>query len=160
VTINPSNWPKLGTLGSQIVLTHELTHVATRAETTSATPKWLSEGFADFVGFLDTGVPVPAAAAELATHVRAGRLPSRLPTDRDFRGSSASLPTAYESSWLACRLIAQRYGQHKLVRFYRAVGRSGRGQTAAVRAALHRLFGLSTARFTSMWRGSMRSELG
>lgn len=160
VTINPANWPRLGTLGSEVVLTHELTHVATRADSTSATPKWLSEGFADYVGFLDSGVPVPAAAAELATRVSAGDVPARLPGDRAFRGSSASLPTAYESSWLACRLIAQRYGRGRLVRFYRAVGRSGRGQQAAVADALHRLFGLSTARFTSMWRGYLRSELG
>ena len=62
------------------------------------------------------------AAAELASDVRSGQAhPRDLPGDRDFRGSNTELPQAYESGWLACRYIAERYGQHKLV----APNRSG-----------------------------------
>jgi hypothetical protein len=159
VTINPANWPKLGTLGSSIVLTHELTHVATRAYTDRQTPKWLSEGFADYVGFLGTNVPVTLAASELASRVRAGQLPKRLPTDRDFRGTNQSLPAAYEAGWLACRYIADRYGQAKLVRFYRAVGLASGTRGEAVAGALRDWFGLTPQRFTSLWQGYVRAQL-
>jgi hypothetical protein len=153
VTINPSNWPTLGTLGASIVLTHELTHVATRAATGVRTPKWLSEGFADYVGFRSSGVPVSLAGAELASAVRSGRLAHRLPGDAAFRGGNGRLPQAYESGWMACRYLAGRYGEHKLVRFYRAVNHAG------VAGALHRLFGLSIRRFTERWRGFVQSQL-
>jgi hypothetical protein len=159
VTLNPHNWSKLGDLGSSIVLTHELTHVATRTETGPSTPTWLSEGFADYVGFLDTGIPTVLVAAELATRVRAGHAPRRLPGDHVFERGGASLPVAYESGWLACRLLAQRYGQSRLVRFYREVGRSVAGPQVAVKVALHRRFGLTVRRFTSMWRHYVRSAL-
>jgi hypothetical protein len=159
VTINPRNWPKLGSLGSSIVLTHELTHVATRTETGPATPAWLSEGLADYVGFLDTGLPATVVAAELAAQVRAGHAPRRLPADDAFNGGNKSLPVAYESGWMACQLLAQRYGQAKLVRFYRQVGSSVAGPNAAVSAALHRRFGLTDKRFTSIWRHYVRSAL-
>jgi hypothetical protein len=153
VTVNPSNWPKLGTLGASIVITHELTHVATRAATGPQTPKWLSEGFADYVGFRNSGVPVTLAGAELATAVRSGHLSHHLPANAAFRGDNTHLSQAYESGWMACRYIADQYGEHKLVRFYRAVNHAG------VAGALHRLFGLTTRRFTARWRGFVQSQL-
>jgi hypothetical protein len=160
VTLNPANWSKVGSLGARIVLTHELTHVATRSATGSQTPKWLAEGFADYVGFLDTGVPASLAAAELGSDAQAGRLRHKLPSDRAFRGSNSALPQAYESGLLACRYLAQRYGQHKLVRFYRAVGTSHESRTLAVADSLHQLFGLTTHRFQARWRGYVVRQLG
>jgi hypothetical protein len=160
VTVNPRNWSRLGSLGAQIVLTHELTHVATRAETGSQTPKWLSEGFADYVGFLDSGLPPTVAASELDQRVRRGELPSRLPINRAFRGGDPELGVAYEEAWLACRYIAARYGQSTLVRFYRAVGTSQRPSAAAVSHAMRHLLSVSPRQFTRSWRGYIRSQLG
>jgi hypothetical protein len=159
VTINPSNWPKLGPIGAAVVLAHELTHVASRADTSSGTPKWLSEGFAEYVGFRDADVAVTLAAAELATDVRAGRLPSRLPANHAFRGDNPALPQAYEASWLACRYIAAEYGQATLVRFYRAVGTSQAAPPVAVARALHRVLRLTRGQFTARWRGYVHAEL-
>jgi hypothetical protein len=159
VTINPLNWPKLGRIGAAVVLAHELTHVASRADTGSQTPKWLSEGFADYVGFRDADVAVTVAAAELATDVRAGRLPKRLPSDHAFRGANKALPQVYEASWLACRYIATRYGQPALVRFYRAVGTSRQTTSVAVATALHRVLGLTRRRFVARWRGYVHAQL-
>jgi hypothetical protein len=159
VTINPHNWPKLGPVGASVVLAHELTHVASRADTGVQTPKWLSEGFADYVGFRDAGVAVTLAAAELATRVRIGRLPRQLPQDRAFRGSNPSLPVAYEEGWLACRYVAATHGQAALVRFYRAVGRSPRRTSVAVATALRRVLGLTPRAFVVGWRGYVRAQL-
>ncbi len=38
IIVNPEAYAMLGAVGKQVVLTHETTHVATRAHTTSATP--------------------------------------------------------------------------------------------------------------------------
>ena len=57
--------------------------------TVIATPSWLVEGFADYVGNLGTGQPVPTAAAELARRgARAASLPAALPTEADFASTS------------------------------------------------------------------------
>jgi hypothetical protein len=159
VGINPGNWPKLSPLGRRIVLTHELTHVATRSVTGAAMPTWLAEGFADYVGYLGTGVPTGFAAQELAVDVRAGHVPTRLPADGQFNGGSKRLSQAYEGAWLACRLIAERHGQAALVRFYRAVGTSASTEADALAAASRSVLHEPISRFTRQWRGFLRAEL-
>jgi len=155
IGINPANWSKLTLLGQQIVLTHELTHVATRAVTSSTTPTWLAEGFADYVGYLGSGVPTEVVAQELANAVRAGDSPRRLPGGAQFSGTSRRLSQAYEGAWLACRLIAQRWGQQTLVRFYADVGRS-----ESVQLAMRRLLHVRADAFVQQWRVFLRSEFG
>ena len=159
VGINPDNWPKLSPLGRQIVLTHELTHVATRSVTGAAMPTWLAEGFADYVGYLNSGIPTTFAAQELAADVRAGHVPSQLPSDREFDGDSKNLSQAYEAAWLACRLIAERHGQSSLVRFYREVGTSSSSQRDALAAASIKVLHEPLQRFTREWRSFLRAEL-
>jgi hypothetical protein len=159
VSVNPRVWPSLDALGRRVVLTHELTHVASRADTGSQTPRWLQEGFADYVGFARTGVATGVIAAELGRDVRAGRLPRRLPGDRRFAGSSPRLAQAYQQGWLACRLIAARAGQAGLVRFYRLVGTSTAATGPAVDHAFRRVMHLSTRQFTALWRDYVRRQL-
>ena len=159
VAINPPNWAKLSPLGQRVVLTHELTHVASRADTGSCTPTWLVEGFADYVGYQGSGVPVPVIAQELAADVRAGRVPKHLPPDDDFAGSSKRLAQAYEGGWLACHLIVERVGQAKLVRFYRAVGTSSDPPQQALASAVRTYLHMSMAQFVSAWRAYLRSQL-
>ena len=76
IIVNPDAYGVLGDFGKQVVLTHETTHVATRAPTTAATPLWLSEGYADWVGYRGTGRTAAQAAPELARAVR-GRARAR-----------------------------------------------------------------------------------
>jgi len=160
IGINPANWPKLSLLGQRIVLTHELTHVATRAVTSTSIPTWLAEGFADYVGYLDSGVPTTFVAQDLAAAVRAGRAPRHLPRTGEFNGASAQLSNAYEGAWLACRMIAERWGQAALVRFYSAVGHSPLDRTAAVQSALRRVLHISAGTFVARWRGFVSRSLG
>ncbi len=44
IVINPAAWDSLGELGRRVVITHEMTHVATRASSVQSVPIWLSEG--------------------------------------------------------------------------------------------------------------------
>ncbi|POM24153.1 hypothetical protein BTM25_27800 [Actinomadura rubteroloni] len=153
VLIAPGTFARLNPLGRRVVLTHELTHVATGGAHDGRTPLWLIEGFADYVGYRDAKVSVRAAAGELAADVRAGRVPGSLPSRAAFGSGSADLAQSYQEAWLACRMIAERYGEATLVRLYRAAGRRDEG------AALRDVLGTSRAGFTAAWRDYLRKEL-
>ncbi|MEU7987850.1 hypothetical protein AB0B56_23550 [Streptosporangium canum] len=146
VIVLPSGYARLSAIGRDVVITHELTHVATGATRGGRVPMWLSEGFADYVGYRDAGIGVREAAAELAAEVRAGTLPARLPGAADFAPGAPRLAQAYEEAWLACRYIAERFGEKALVRLY----------GSDVGSAL----GLSPAELTAAWRDHLRRELG
>ena len=161
VLVNPETFTRLGQLGRQVVLTHEVTHVATRRSTGPAVPVWLAEGFADYVGYAAVDLPLALSARELRKDVRAGRLPTALPADDAFRGDNAALAQAYEQAWLAVRLLAEQHGEPALLRFYRAVGAARDVEpAAAVDAALRSELGTDLAAFTGAWRDALRRDLG
>ncbi|MEV0369423.1 hypothetical protein AB0I10_06320 [Streptomyces sp. NPDC050636] len=137
VIVNPDAYEELTDLGRAVVLTHETTHVATRTVTTAATPLWLSEGFADWVAYRGTHRKAATAAPELSRAVATGRPPARLPSDEDFGFTAGAdrLAKAYEGGWLACRMIADKWGEAKLIAFYRAAGKSGGGTSAGMAVA-------------------------
>ncbi|WP_459248696.1 hypothetical protein [Streptomyces youssoufiensis] len=160
VIINPEAYDALGDLGRQVVMTHEATHVATRAHTSASTPLWLSEGFADWVGYRDTKTFPRQVAPELTRAVEGGDLPSDLPRDADFgfAGDGNVLAQAYEQGWLACRMIAEQWGERKLVAFYRAVGRAPERE-AGVRDALRDELRVSEKEFVRRWRAYLTKQL-
>ncbi|MFF8812025.1 hypothetical protein [Streptomyces pactum] len=163
VIVNPDAYPVLGERGRQIVLTHETVHVATRTATTRGTPLWLSEGFADWVAYRGTGRSPREVAPELTRAVAAGKPLQELPATEDFRfgGDATTLARAYEESWLACRMIADRWGEGKLVAFYRAVGDGpDTGRRTAVRDALRSVLGVTEEEFTVSWRTYAHRVLG
>ena len=83
VSVNPRAWPSLDALGRRVVLTHELTHVASRGDTGAQTPRWLQEGFADYVGF---------ARHRSGAHRHRGRAGRRRPR-RSAAAAAARQPT-------------------------------------------------------------------
>ncbi|MDX2970077.1 hypothetical protein PWY87_00745 [Kribbella solani] len=157
IVANPKLFEELGKQGRRIVLTHETTHVASNA-TASPVPLWLAEGFADYVAFTAVPVQDESAAKELFKAVRAGKMPATLPTPEAFAASATELPQAYESAWLACRLIAEREGQDKLVKFYRAVhtSKSATGLADAFRSVL----GMTEAEFVVQWQKYLKRLAG
>lgn len=161
ITVNPVAFAELGPFGKQFVLTHEATHVATRSATSAATPLWLSEGFADWTGYRGTGRTPVQVAPELSEAVRRGEPPQELPTDKDFAfaGDPRQLSLAYEGGWLACRMIAEQWGESRLRSFYQAVG-GHEGRAGAVEAALRDVLGVDTAQFTARWRTYVREQVG
>jgi hypothetical protein len=160
IVLNPDNLSRLDATGRKLVVQHELTHIASRAVTDDQMPTWLIEGFADYVGNLGSGQSVPTAAAELTTEVRAGRVPTALPTDADFDGTDNRLPQVYAEAWLACRLIASKLGQQGLVKFYKVVSTAARTDPAsATSKGLQSLLHLDVAAFTASWRAYLKLEL-
>lgn len=161
VIVNPNAYGMLGPVGQQIVLTHETTHVATRAHTNAATPLWLSEGYADWVGYRGTGRTPAQAAPELQNAVARGQVPEELPADGDFGfdGDVDRLARAYEGGWMACRMIAERWGEERLKAFYRAVGEHGK-RDGAVEGAMESVLGTTVGDFTAEWRQYLHDQLG
>lgn len=161
IVVNPDAYGLLGTLGKEVVLTHETTHVATRAHTGPATPLWLSEGYADWVGYRASGRTPAQAAPELSRAVAEGRVPGALPDDGDFgfTEDAEGLARAYEAGWTACRMIAERWGEEALGAFYRAVGAHERRE-GAVEDAMATVLGTTPEAFTAQWREYLRARLG
>ncbi|NSC21243.1 hypothetical protein FM076_08490, partial [Streptomyces albus subsp. chlorinus] len=172
IVVNPQAYGLLSEEGRQVVLTHETTHVATRRQTTPATPMWLSEGFADWAGYRTTKLAPRAAAPELARAVgrraegnadRGGAAaPRALPADEDFRfgNDPARLARAYEGGWLACRMVADQWGADALVALYERAGRAHGGKRPGTDAALRAVLGVDQAEFTARWRAYVAAELG
>ncbi|MFG2921073.1 hypothetical protein ACGFYA_06095 [Streptomyces sp. NPDC048305] len=160
VIVNPQAYGMLGDFGRRVVLTHETTHVATRAYTSAATPVWLSEGFADRTAYRHESRTAAEIAPELADAVRAGDLPAQLPTDEEFGfgGDAGGLARAYEGSWLACELIARDWGEEELIAFYKAVG-SREERDGAVEHAMRTVLGTTPQDFTARWRDYLRDRL-
>jgi hypothetical protein len=155
IVINPAAWNVLGQLGRRVVLTHEMTHVATRASSVQAPPIWLSEGFADYVAYQATPVPTSIVASDVLDEVRAGKAPQRLPDDADFDASRGDIAASYEGAWLACRMIAERYGEKRLVRFYRAMSDSaGPGWPQETQQVL----GISRGALVRDWKAYLRDK--
>ena len=146
IMVNPSVFDGLGDRGAQIVMSHEATHVATDAATSSM-PMWLLEGFADYVALAHVDLPVSVTASQILADVRKDGPPKALPGPHEFDPANKALGASYEAAWLASRLLAETYGERKLIDFYSAV--EG-GQPADV--AFTRILGTSERAFTGEWR--------
>ncbi|MFD0278397.1 hypothetical protein ACFVHB_31430 [Kitasatospora sp. NPDC127111] len=172
VLVNPEAFGGLSDFGRQVVVTHEAVHVATRADTRAWTPLWLSEGVADWTGYRGSGRSPKQIAPELARDVAAGRLPSALPADQAFTAGADGIAQAYEQAWLACELIARRYGPERLVGLYRAVAAAGPGGAARpsgggnegreqwMDGVLRAELGLGLGEFTGLWLDEVRRLKG
>lgn len=169
IVVNPQAYGLLSDEGRQVVLTHETTHVATRRQTTSATPLWLSEGIADWAGYRRSQLAPREAAPELARALAGrtadgGTAPAlrALPTDADFRfgNDPAGLARAYEGGWLACRMVAEEWGAEKLLALYARAGRAHGGGRPDPDAALRSVLGVGKAQFTERWRAYATRVLG
>ncbi|WP_406287275.1 hypothetical protein [Embleya sp. NBC_00896] len=164
VIVNPDAFRELGDLERRVVMVHEITHVASRSFTRSWTPTWLSEGFADYIGYLDSAQTMRTAAPELRRDVKAGKVPARLPTDASFETTQEELPQAYEMGWLACKLIAERWGRDKLVELYRALGAEpppGVGAPdppSALASAMVSVLATNPDAFTKTWIDYLRTQ--
>ena len=150
ILINPEVFGRLGDDGAQIVVSHEATHVATSAAT-STLPMWLLEGFADYVALAHVDLPVSRTASQILAKVRRAGPPNQLPGVVEFDPANAALGSSYESAWLACRFIGAKYGEQRLIEFYDAVD----GEVP-VRAGFKRYLDTDQRAFTSQWQGYLR----
>ena len=101
----------------RIVLTHELFHLASRADTALDAPRWLTEGVADFVARPPSAIPAGLSTA--------------LPSDGALDSGGADRSAAYDRAWWFARFVADTYGVDGLRRLYIAACGPGHGDLAA-----------------------------
>ena len=146
IVLNPVVFATMDRRAEQVVLTHEATHLLTKAVGTRA-ETWVVEGFADFVALHADSAPLSLSAGQVLAEVKAGNGPKHLPTAADFSATKHGLGAVYESAWMIFRMLAERFGDAKVEKFYARV----LGGTSLERA-LSSSFGLSSAQLTSDWR--------
>ena len=148
VFVNPDLYSGLGPVGEQVVMTHEATHIATGAPTTSGMPLWLLEGFADYVALRDTDLPMSRTAGQIIAQVRDEGVPDALPGPSEFDASATHLGASYEAAWLACLVVADLAGEDALLRVYDDVrGGTGIGDAPCAPSA-----GIGEAELTEAWQ--------
>ncbi len=150
IFVNPRVFDPLGPRGSQIVMSHEATHVATGAAL-STMPTWLLEGFADYVALAHVDLPVTVTAGQILGQVRRAGPPRHLPGKAEFAPTNKQLGASYESAWLAARLLGERYGERRLLAFYRATER-----TSSTAGPFRTVLGTDQRAFTRAWREDLR----
>ncbi|MBC7302571.1 MAG: hypothetical protein H5T78_16710 [Nocardia sp.] len=155
IVFNPDARKRVGNEGMATLLRHELTHVATRADTADGAPLWMLEGFAEYVAQRDQATTFSQIAPTLTTRLRAGSLPTELVADADFTGVDA--PYAYESAWSACAFLADRYGTSVLTTLYKRLA-TGPQSPAAQDAAFTTVLGTSRADLLDGWRAWLRGR--
>nr|WP_238351348.1 hypothetical protein [Kribbella shirazensis] len=133
VVINPNERDRV----DEILLSHELTHVAT-ADLGGYEPLWLAEGVAEYVSW--SGIEAIGGGSEVAKweqEVIDDAVPqmTSLPSDAGFYQNSADV---YGVSWLAVRYLAQRIGLAKVEELYADMAMNGIDQAARDRILLSR----------------------
>ncbi len=146
VFLNREVYDRLGTVESQVVMSHEAAHVATDAPS-SLSPVWLLEGLADYVALRDVDLPDSVTAGQIIRQVRKQGVPESLPGRQEFDSGDSHLGAAYEAAWLACRVLAERRGQEQLVRLFEDTSDDGRLQPA-----LRQGFAWSEADLVAAWQ--------
>jgi hypothetical protein len=159
VVLSPSGVRALSVASLRIVLRHEITHLAARADTVDGSPTWLLEGFADYVGYRDSGVTLAEGAPDLAKRVRQDGPPSALPEDRAFRSSGSELDLAYQQSWSLARYIADQYGEQTLIAVYRKLAGIGPVSASETDRMLREVLGVDRAALVAGWQSYLKETL-
>ena len=120
----------------RIVLTHELFHLAARADTALDAPRWLLEGVADFVARPPDPLPADAAAN------------TALPVDADLDVAGAARARGYDRAWWFARFVAESYGVDALRRLYGEACGPGHGDFPT---AVHRALDTDIAELHARW---------
>ncbi len=165
VIVNPAGFAQLDGEGPAIVLTHEVTHVATRASGSATVPTWFSEGFSDYVAYRGRGLTDYQVAGDVLSEVAAGRGPSHLPTDTDFDATMGSVAPAYSSSYLAIDYIADTWSEAAVLELYRAqLGSAGPGGSASTPVPLDQamplVIGVDLPTFEQQWLAHIAQVAG
>jgi hypothetical protein len=162
VVIDPSARARLRTVGREVVLAHELAHVAVRATVPGSAPAWLSEGYADHIGYGRTDLPTAELAAPLVQAVLDGRGPAELPSADDLDPATHDISVGYLAAWQAVETVIARRGEATLRALVRACSVTD-GEAAAERtcdAAMPAVLGEDRDQLTAAWVQRMAALAG
>jgi hypothetical protein len=139
----------------ELILTHEMAHVATRRASGPHIPLWIEEGLAEWMARR----PGDGDDLYYENQVALGAVQPRLPTDRQFRGGNPEeLFLHYQASRTAVAYFIERWGYARFVRFYKHLGDSHHeagSRAKHLRSTMRRMTGLSLSQFARQWADSI-----
>ncbi|HEU4898237.1 MAG TPA: hypothetical protein VFX88_11840 [Actinomycetota bacterium] len=156
IVINTGNVVRYNDLNLQILITHEMTHVATRT-LGDAVPLLLVEGFADWAALKPVGLPLANTRPALDQAVDTRRFDGALPTDPEFRGGDAAV--AYDEGSAFCLWVASTYGVGKLQALYRTFRGSGATSDGELDRGFKRVLGVSRRTAERRWAAWVSDRL-
>jgi hypothetical protein len=141
----------------QNVVTHEMTHVATR--TLGNVPLFLVEGFAEYTALRPyRRFPLSSTRPALAQRVRAGRFDGRLPSAAELRGRDGVV--AYDEASTFCAWVAETYGEGRLRELYRVFAGSRPPTPSELDLGFREVLGVSRRTAEARWAAWVRARLG
>lgn len=159
IVVAPGLTDRLGDEGLEVVLRHELTHLAMRSTGTMPLPRWLGEGLASHVAYAavedDRRHRIPELT-RLRARVEAGVRPGALPGAAAF-DDAAQRSDADVAAWLAVEVLIVELGREGVVEALQrgagdpAVSASDGERTGRVLASL----GVSRAWLEERWRAEL-----
>jgi hypothetical protein len=155
IVVNTTNVARYGSLDLQVLVTHEMTHVATRTLGDDV-PLLLVEGFADYAALKPVPYGFSVTRHNLWERVRSGRFDGHLPDDGQFRGSDA--PVAYDEGSAFCLWVADTYGVAKLRALYRELAGSGPASAGDLDDGLRQVLGVSRRAVERRWAAWVRVQ--
>jgi hypothetical protein len=156
IVVNTDNVVRYNDLNLQILVTHEMTHVATRT-LGDAVPLLLVEGFADWAALKPVGLPFEATRPALDAAVDNRRFDGDLPTDLDFRGPEAAV--AYDKGSAFCLWVVNTYGAGKLQALYRKFRGSGETGDDELDRGFRSVLGVSRETAERRWAAWVSDQL-
>jgi hypothetical protein len=156
IVVNTSNVDGYDGLNLQVLITHEMTHVATRS-LGDGVPLLLVEGFADWAALKPVGLSFSATRPALSARVKSGRFDGALPTDREFRGGDAAV--AYDEGSAFCLWVAETFGARKLQALYRQFAGPDAPNSAQLDRGFRRALGISRPTAERRWAAWVRDRL-
>ncbi|TCM49972.1 hypothetical protein EV648_10212 [Kribbella sp. VKM Ac-2568] len=133
IVINPKERDRV----DEILLSHEITHVAT-ADLGGYEPLWLAEGAAEYVSWRGIeAISGPGEVGKWEQEIIDDALPAllALPSDAGFYQNTADV---YGVSWLAVRFLVSRLGLPAVEELYEDLARHGTDQASRDRILLTR----------------------
>jgi hypothetical protein len=156
IVVNSTNVRRYDQLNLQVVMTHEMTHVATRT-IGQGVPLFIVEGFADFTALRPIAAPLSFTRPALSSAVKSAHFDGLLPSDAGLRGSSASV--AYDESSSFCLWIANTFGEPRLQALYRAFRGTAEPGVAGQDVIFRHVLGISRATAQTRWAAWVRQVL-
>jgi hypothetical protein len=157
IIVNTSLITGYRTLDLQVVMTHEMTHVATR-KVGVGVPLYLVEGFADYTALRPLAASLRLTRPSLASAVRGRRFKGKLPSRTQLVGADAAL--AYDEGSSFCLWVATTYGEAKLQALYRSFGDLETDPTRQDEdVRFRRALGISRATAESRWTAFVKGAV-
>ncbi len=163
IALNPQAMARLSGAGRSFVVAHEAAHARLRLLVPGRTVRWLVEGFADWVGYEESGLTASVIAQDALAHVRAHGLPDAFPDDAAFDAALTDLAATYQFSWLLVALLIEDHGLATVREFVTAATvppSSSMAPTDAVTSAFTDVLHVTVPVVMGRWRARLSLLVG